>query len=114
MTKRVNSRAKGAAAEVEFAHYLEDFGVEATRGQQHSGSPDSPDVKTNMRGVHFEVKRTERTDLYGWLTQAVNDSKGGAVPIVAHRKSREKWLAVLDMDDLMKLLTHTPHWPAVS
>lgn len=107
-----NSRAKGARAEVEFAHFLETYGIEAKRGQQHAGGTDSPDVKTNMGTVHFEVKRTERTDLYGWLDQAIKDSGNGEkVPVVAHRKNGKDWLAVLPMHGLLTLLAQTKHWP---
>lgn len=108
---RINSRSKGKTGELEFAHYLEAYGIEAKRGQQRKGGDDSPDVITNLTGIHFEVKRTERTNLEAWMAQAVNDSNGKHRPVVAHRKSRGQWLAILPMDELMELLTHTPHWP---
>ena len=61
----VNSRAKGAAGEREFAHELERVlpGVEARRGVQHAGGPESPDVVHSLTGIHFEVMRTVRLQL---------------------------------------------------
>jgi len=104
ITVPINSRQKGAAGEREFAKYLRDRGIEARRGQQYSGSPDSPDVVSDLSGVHWEVKRTERINGYTALDQAQVDSGQGEVPIVAHRRNGRPWMAMLAMDDLMPLL----------
>ena len=40
----IKSRTKGKVGELELAAKLSEAGFPATRGQQHSGSPDSPDV----------------------------------------------------------------------
>lgn len=99
----VNSRSKGARGEREFAAFLrERFGLEARRGQQYSGSPDSPDVVTNLDGVHFEVKRVEKFSLDKSMAQAVADA-GDAVPVVAHKKNRGEWVLVMRADDLPRL-----------
>ena len=105
MKKRKNSRQKGATGEREFASLLKTHGVLARRGQQFSGGGDSPDVVHNLTNVHFEVKRVEGSkQLYNWLEQAKRDRKGHALPIVAHRRNNEEWVAVLPMEDLLKLL----------
>lgn len=103
-----NSRAKGKAGELELAAYLRDHGIEARRGQQFSGGTDSPDVVTSLNRVHFECKRTERTDLYGWMAQAISDA-GDKLPVVVHRKSREDWLAIMPLHELLKLLENSGH-----
>ena len=102
----MNSRAKGKVGELEFAHYLKAVpGVEARRGQQFSGGGDSPDVVTNIKGVHWEVKRVEAGNPYNWLGQADLDTEGtGKIPVVAHRKNQKHWIAILDMDDFIDLL----------
>ena len=101
----INSRAKGARGEREFADYLRQHGWAARRGQQFSGSPDSPDVVTDIPGVQFEVKRVEKGSIYPWLKQAIRDSGlTGKMPIVAHRRNGEAWIAILPMIDLMELL----------
>lgn len=99
----MNSRSKGKRGELELAAYLREHGVEARRGQQFAGGTNSPDVVTSLDGVHFECKRTERTDLYGWMAQATADA-GSKLPVVAHRKNNGEWLAVLPLDKLLELL----------
>ena len=70
----MNSRTKGKRGELEAAAFLTVNGIPARRGCQFSGSPDSPDIVSDyLRGVHFEVKRTQRTDLEAWLAQAEHD-----------------------------------------
>ena len=89
------SRTKGASGERELAREFERlFGVEARRGQQHCGGPDSPDVKVDIPDVHIECKRTERFRLYEALDQAIADA-GVKVPVVAHRQNRKPWVAVV-------------------
>lgn len=100
----INSRAKGAAAEREFAGYLKARGHDARRGQQFSGGTDSPDVVCpTLPGVHFEVKRVEKGNLYLWLDQAMRDA-GSKVPVVVHRKNKREWVAILPLDELLTLL----------
>ena len=101
---RINSRQKGAQGEREFAEVLKAWGYEARRGQQFAGGGDSPDVVTNVPGVHFEVKRVQAGNPYGWLAQAIRDAKTGSVPVVAHRRNGQDWVAVLRMDDLIKFI----------
>ena len=100
----INSRAKGAAAEREFASYLKARGHDARRGQQFSGGTDSPDVVCpTLPGIHFEVKRVEKGNLYLWLDQAMRDA-GSKVPVVVHRKNKREWVAILSLDELLNLL----------
>lgn len=95
----MNSRQKGARGEREFAAYLRARGVEARRGQQHSGSPDSPDVVHDLPGVHIEVKRVERLAPMEWYAQAVRDAGPEQTPIVAFRRNREDWMVLMSADD---------------
>lgn len=98
MAKRLNSRAKGAAAEREAAAAIADtLHCTARRGQQFSGGPDSPDIISSI-GIHWECKRVERGNPYVWLDQAVRDS-GGKVPVVVHRKNRREWIIVMRLTD---------------
>jgi len=96
------SKSKGARGERDAAKALSNlFNVQAYRGRQYSGSPQSPDVVA-MPEIHFEVKRTEAFKLYPSLTQATNDS-GNSIPVVLHRRNREKWVIVAYLEDLPKL-----------
>lgn len=101
---KINSRSKGKNGELEFSHYLKDHGHEARRGQQFSGGDDSPDVVSSIDWIHWEVKRVEALQVYKSVEQAKRDAGSGRIPVVAHRKNREEWLAIFPMDDLMKLI----------
>lgn len=91
----MNSRAKGARGEREWRDFLRSLGLEARRGQQYSGSPDSPDVVCpGLPSVHWEVKRVEAGSPYTWMAQAQADA-GLLIPAVAHKRNGREWLVVL-------------------
>lgn len=100
----LNSRNKGANGEREIAKILrEQYGyTDAMRGQQHAGGPDSPDVR-GVDGLHIEVKRVEKLNIEDALQQSIRDSGENEVPVVFHRKNKEKWKATLRLDDFMNL-----------
>jgi len=100
----VNSRAKGARGELEFSAFLREHGFAARRGQQFSGGGDSPDVVSDVPGVHFEIKRTESLSLWPAMDQARRDAAAGKVPVVCHRPSRRKWIAILDAEDFLNIM----------
>ena len=101
----INSRTKGKVGELEFVHYLGDHGLDAYRGQQFRGGAGSPDVVClSLPDVHFEVKRVEAGNPYKWLEQAIADGGPANLNIVAHRKNKREWLAILPMEDLLRLL----------
>lgn len=103
-----NSKRKGARGELELATWLKERGHNARRGRQYSGSPDSPDVVCDsLPGIHIECKRVERFNAYAAIEQATADA-GPKVPLVAHRRNRGDWLAVLKLSDLIDLLEQRP------
>lgn len=100
----INSRNKGKVGELELAAFLRERGHEARRGQQFKGGAGSPDVVCDtLPGVHLECKRVEAGNLYNWLEQAISDA-GGKIPVVAHRRNRKDWVAILPLADLLKLM----------
>lgn len=99
-----NSRAKGCRGELEAAALLRQYGFEARRGQQFSGSPDSPDIKHSIPGVHIEVKRVEHLSLYKAMEQAEGDAPEGSMPVVMHRRNRKPWVVVLKAEDFLRLV----------
>jgi Holliday junction resolvase len=99
----MNSRQKGARGEREAAaEWSRVFGVHARRGQQFSGSKDSPDIVVGHGGIHVEVKRTERGNPYDWVDQAKADC-GGKVPVVLHKRNTRKWLLIVELEDAPRL-----------
>ena len=100
----INSRQKGKVGELEIAEFLREHGFPgARRGQQFSGLGDSPDV-VGVPGVHVEVKRVEKGNLYDWMAQAKRDAKEGNIPVVMHRRSRQDWVAILPLDEFLKMV----------
>lgn len=81
----------------------------AERGQQRAGGVESPDVKNGPRGVHIECKFVERLSPRAALAQARRDAPADAVPVVAWKTARQEWVAVLALDDLLRLLRDIEH-----
>lgn len=104
--KKINSRNKGKCGELELVNFLKERGIDARRGQQYEGSSDSPDVIASgcLKDVHLEVKRVQAGNLYNWLKQACTDCDLAKMPIVAHRRNGERWIAVMDMRDFVNIM----------
>src|SRR5688572_1361193 len=97
------SKRKGKVGEREAAAEIARiFGVDARRGVQFQGASGSPDIVTDLAGVHFEVKRCEKLRLYDALDQATNDA-AHSVPVVLHRPNGREWVAIIKLDDLPRL-----------
>lgn len=98
------SKEKGKVGEREVAALLKSHGFEARRGQQFAGGGGSPDVVHNIPGVHIEVKRTEKFDLYAALEQANTDRRDGERPVVFHRKNKRNWIVALNAVDFLAIM----------
>ena len=104
MKKSLNSRDKGKRGERQWRDELRENGYPARRGQQFSGSPDSPDVICDgLPWAHFEVKHVERLNLGDAMAQARRDAAGKAA-FVAHRKNYWPWLVTMDAERFYRLL----------
>jgi hypothetical protein len=104
-------------------------GYAARRGQQFSGSPDSPDVVCDsVPWIHFEVKAVERLNIEDAMDQARRDagksegrnpraevladchrlkSEIRKVPIVAHRRNFRPWLVTMTAETFFEFLRGT-------
>ena len=100
----MNSRNKGKVGEREFASLLREHGFDARRGQQFSGSPDSPDVVSEaLAWLHVEVKRVQNLNLTDACIQAEGDA--GSKPwIVAHRRNHAPWLITMRAEFFFELV----------
>ena len=99
-----NSRDKGKRGERQWRDELRANGYEARRGQQFSGSPDSPDVICEELGwAHFEVKFVEHLNLSAAMAQARHDA-GGKAAFVAHRKNYWPWLVTMEAERFYRFL----------
>jgi len=98
------SREKGKRGEREAAAELGAIlNVEARRGVQYQGGPDSPDVVLPGVPIHVEAKRTERLSLWSALEQAKADAPAGSVPIVWHKPNRKGSVIIVETDSLWAL-----------
>ena len=108
---KINSKKKGSAGELELAHFLTDHGFPARRGMQFQGTPDSPDIICDsLKTYSLECKRTEKALLYPWMEKAMEDAGADQTPVICHRRSRGEWLAILRLEDLLKMITHLKHF----
>ena len=98
------SRRKGCRGEREAAAEIARlFHVEAYRGRQYCGMPEAPDIRTAIPGVHFEVKRVEKLQIYPSIDQASQDA-GENIPVVLYRSNLRSWLVIVRLEDLPRLV----------
>jgi hypothetical protein len=72
----MNSREKGKRGERQWRDELRANGYAARRGQQFSGSAESPDVVCeSLPWIHFEVKAVERLNIEEAMEQARRDAR---------------------------------------
>lgn len=92
----INSRQKGCRGEREVRDLFREQGYEqARRGQQFSGSPDSPDVIIpELPWLHIESKWVQSLNIQDAMDQAVRDA-GGKAPVVFHKKNGTEWLVTM-------------------
>ena len=101
----MNSKQKGKRGERQWRDELRANGYDARRGQQFSGSPDSPDVVCDaLPWVHFEVKLVERLRVQDAMDQASRDAGANKVPIVAHKRNFRLWLVTMEAETFFKFL----------
>jgi len=98
------SREKGKRGERQAAAELgAALGVEARRGVQFQGGPDSPDVVLEGVAIHVEAKRVESLQLYPAIEQATSDAPAGKVPIVWHRRNNKPSVVIVETSRLVDL-----------
>jgi hypothetical protein len=97
---KMNSKRKGKRGELDFAKFCREQGYDVRRGQQYNGL-EGEDV-VGLPGIHVEVKRVERLNIYDAITQSKRDAQG-KIPIVAHRRNNCEWLITMRAEDWFKL-----------
>lgn len=101
----INSRQKLANGERELANYLKEKGYTARRGQQFSGANGDPDVICEeWKNIHIECKRVEKLNIENALQQSTKDARENEIPVVIHRKNKEKWKITLWLDDFVEMM----------
>jgi Holliday junction resolvase len=90
------SRSKGARGERDFRDLVRRHGFDADRDGRLAA-----DLRHDVPGVHFEVKRCETITLGKWLRQAEAEC-GDDVPVVAFRQSNQPWRVVVPADEYLQ------------
>lgn len=99
----INSRRKGARGELEFIqNHLEPYWPGACRNLDQF-KDDKRDC-LNVAGIHWQVKRTERLEIWKAIEQAETEAARTDLPVVAFRRNRSKWYCVLEASEFVALL----------
>lgn len=104
----INSRAKGARAELLLAHTLREvMGWEsARRSQQFSGCVEGGAADLVIEEaplLHVESKMVEALSIHPTMERAVQEA-GTKLAVVCHKKKRTEWLITLRLSDLPRLI----------
>lgn len=96
-------RRKGKTGELEVAGLFREVGFDCDRTPNSGGLR----IKGDLHGelpLHVEVKRQEVARPWLWAEQASADSDEGERWLVAMRRSRSPWLALMPLDEVLRLL----------
>lgn len=101
----MNSKRKGSTGERELCAYLTARGFPSYRNEQrYVGGKGNPDITAvGLEWLHIEVKRVEKLNVSEAMKQAERDAVD-CIPVVVHRKNREKWLITLALNDFLSIL----------
>ena len=95
------SRSRGQRGERELRDkIIEIFGLPTRRGTNLTGQQD---IEGGIPGVHHEVKRVERLNIYKAMGQAMGDADEHLIPGVFHRKDRAPWMVTFQLDDIIRV-----------
>lgn len=98
-------RRKGADGEREIVTILRAAGwPHARRTADGRSQRGRGDVAGGPVGVHWEVRRRERAELWQWLADAERGAGADQVPLVAFRRSRSGWWAAMPLEAVLALL----------
>jgi hypothetical protein len=96
-------RRKGTTGELEVAGVFARAGFDCSRTPNSGGLRIRGDLHGDLP-VHVEVKRQEVARPWLWADQAAADADAGVRWLVAMRRSRSSWLALMPLDDVVRLL----------
>ena len=95
------SRSRGQRGERELRDkIIEIFGLPTRRGTNLTGQQD---IEGGIPGVHHEVKRVERLNIYKAMGQAMGDADEHLIPVVFHSKDRAPWMVTFQLDDIIRV-----------
>jgi hypothetical protein len=99
----MNSRRKGKRGELEFIQcHLAPYWPSAKRNLDQFGDDKRDCVE--VAGVHWQIKRVEKLNIWAALDQATGEAAAHDTPVVAFRRNRSRWFCALEADELIPLL----------
>lgn len=98
-----SERDKGVRGEREVLDCFERHGIEI-RGLEATGDHLA---FAGGRAIHVETKRQETARPWAWWDQASSEAPKGTTPVVAFRRSRSPWLAIVDLEWLVAMLAQS-------
>lgn len=96
-----SERRKGVDGEAEVRRLYQAAGA-TIRGLEASGDWLAYGLGTTQ---HVETKRQEIARPWLWFEQAQAQAPPGTLPVVAFRRSRSPWLALVPLEDLLRELS---------
>ncbi len=106
----INSKTKGKRGELEFCSKMKEYGFDVRRSVQYNGrTADGEADVLGLNGIHCEIKRVERLNIYEAMEQAERDSCGKEIPFhlnrptVFHRKNNHPWLVTMRLEDWIEI-----------
>ena len=102
----INSKDKGKRYELEVANYFKEQGFDkARRSVQYNGKAEKGQADVvGVPFLHIECKHNEKLNVEEAMQQALRDNKNKQkIPVVIHRKNREKSKVTMRLDDFMKI-----------
>jgi Holliday junction resolvase len=98
-----SERTKGRTGELEVARIFQAAGFDCDRTPNSGGLRIRGDLHGTLP-IHVEVKRQETARPWLWAQQSRTDAGAGSRWLVAMRRSRDEWLALLPLVDVVRLL----------
>lgn len=96
-------RRKGQTGEREVVDVFRAAGFDCDRTPNSGALRISGDLYGDLP-LHVEVKRQEVARPWLWAEQAATDAGAGMPWLVAMRRSRSPWLAMLELEQVVRLL----------
>ena len=93
-----NSKRKGKNGELEIVKILKDRGYDVRRSVQYNGAAEDGQADVvGLPGIHIEVKRAEKLNIYDAVSQAIHDCDALHMPAVFHRRNNRSWLVTMPL-----------------
>lgn len=106
MSRKINSKQKGARFERLLAGIFREYGYKARRTAQYCGNTGDASDVVGLPGIHVEAKHAEAMRLYDWVDQAKRDAAAngkGNLPAVFHKKNHAEILVTMPLDAWMQI-----------